>query len=121
MADSERLICSSSALLEGATGVRFTFERGGAVIPAFAVRYRGSVRAYANRCTHMQVELDWQQGEFFDESGLYLICATHGALYAPESGRCRGGPCSGRGLEPVSVYERGGNVFLLQSPSRNSS
>jgi nitrite reductase/ring-hydroxylating ferredoxin subunit len=58
------------------------------------------------------VELDWQHGEFFDDSKLYLICATHGALYAPESGHCLGGRCNGKGLEPVSVIERDGLIYL---------
>ena len=49
---------------------------------AFAVRFRGRVRAFLNRCGHLPVELDWEEGRFFDASGLYLICATHGALYA---------------------------------------
>jgi nitrite reductase/ring-hydroxylating ferredoxin subunit len=65
-----------------------------------------------NRCGHVPVELDWQHGEFFDTSKLYLICATHGALYSPESGHCLGGRCNGKGLEPVTVIERNGKIFL---------
>ena len=80
--------------------------------PAFVVRFRGKACAYLNRCAHMPVEMDWQQGEFFDHSGLYLICATHGALYAPESGRCLGGRCNGKGLVAVAVTERDGCVFV---------
>ena len=83
--------------------------------PAFVIRYRGEVRAYLNRCGHIPVEIDWQPGEFFDHSGLYLICATHGALYAPESGRCVGGRCNGKGLQAVLVTERDGQIFLIDS------
>ena len=61
---------------------------------------------------HVWVELDWVEGEFFDPSKLYLVCATHGAAYLPESGRCIAGPCSGRGLTPLRVTEADGNVFL---------
>jgi nitrite reductase/ring-hydroxylating ferredoxin subunit len=67
-----------------------------------------------NRCGHVPVELDWRQGEFFDGSGLYLICATHGALYAPDSGRCLGGRCNGKGLEPVAVVEEDGWIVLTE-------
>ena len=112
MAAGERLIATAADLPEGGRGVRFDVERGGALEPAFAVRFRGRVHAYLNRCGHVPVELDWQPGEFFDSSGLYLICATHGALYAPESGRCVGGRCAGRGLIPLAVHERDGQVFL---------
>ena len=99
--------------MEGGCGVRFTVDRHGVSEPAFAVRFRGRVHAYLNRCAHVPVELDWQQGEFFDHSGLYLICATHGALYAPESGRCLGGRCNGKGLMVVSVGEEDMVVFLI--------
>jgi len=81
---------------------------------AFVVRFRGQVAAFLNRCGHVPVELDWQQGEFFDSSGLYLICATHGALYAPDSGRCLGGRCNGKGLVKVSVSEEDGWVVLIE-------
>lgn len=111
---NRRLICASDELAEGGRGVRFMVDRHGASEPAFAVRFRGQVHAYLNRCAHVPVEMDWQQGEFFDHSGLYLTCATHGALYAPESGRCLGGRCNGKGLAAVRVTEEGGSVFLIE-------
>jgi nitrite reductase/ring-hydroxylating ferredoxin subunit len=113
VAAGQRLICASADLQERGKGVRFSVERYGHTQPAFAVRFNGVVRAYLNRCTHVWVELDWVEGEFFDLSGLYLVCATHGAAYLPESGRCIAGPCSGRGLTPVRVTEADGNVFLI--------
>lgn len=117
MAADPRLICASADLSESGRGVRFTVRSYGRDEPAFAVRFRGRVYAYLNRCAHVPTELDWVAGEFFDDSKLYLICATHGALYAPESGRCRGGRCRGlgRGLVPVAVEERDGAVYLLES------
>lgn len=114
MAGSERVICRSETLLEGGRGVRFEVATPGGTLKAFAVRYDGQVRAYINQCAHVPVELDWSEGEFFDSSGLYLICATHGAIYAPETGRCVGGPCKGGRLQPLTVSERDGNVFLSE-------
>lgn len=113
MAEDKRLICAGSELAEAGTGVRFSIERYGRSVPAFVIRYRGRVHAYINECAHVPVELDYQHGEFFDHSKLYLICAMHGALYAPESGRCLGGRCQGRGLRPLPVLESDGNVFLV--------
>lgn len=112
MAVAERLICSSGDLLDGGRGVRFTVDQEGVEQPAFAVRFQGRVFAYLNRCAHVPVELDWQHNEFFDDSKLYLICATHGALYSPESGRCLGGRCNGRGLTPLPVVERDGTIYF---------
>lgn len=110
---SRRLICASDDLVEGG-GVRFTVERQGVSEAAFAVRFRGRVHAYLNRCAHLAVELDWEPGRFFDLSGLYLICSTHGALYAPESGHCLGGRCNGKGLVAVAVAEHDRQVFLIE-------
>ena len=111
---NQRLICASNELIEGGRGLRFTVDRHGVSEPAFVVRFRGRAHAYLNRCGHVPAELDWQQGEFFDDSGLYLICATHGALYAPESGRCLGGRCNGKGLVALSVVEREEQIFLIE-------
>jgi nitrite reductase/ring-hydroxylating ferredoxin subunit len=58
------------------------------------------------------VELDWQPGRFFDADGMVLICSTHGALYDPATGECRGGPCRGGALERVAIEEIDGEVVL---------
>ncbi len=114
MAHRERLICASEALVEGGKGVRFELRHGGQVVPAFVVRYEGRAVAYLNRCAHVPVELDFAEGEFFDDSGLYFVCATHGALYDPASGACLGGRCDGRGLTKLAVQERDGQVYVME-------
>jgi nitrite reductase/ring-hydroxylating ferredoxin subunit len=112
MADGARLICPASELEEGGRGVRFTVTRHGREEAAFVVRYEGEPRAFLNRCAHVPMELDWQPGVFFDASGLYLLCATHGATYDPATGACLGGPCRGRGLVPLAVAEAEGSIVL---------
>jgi nitrite reductase/ring-hydroxylating ferredoxin subunit len=69
MAASERLICASADLIEAGAGVRFEVSLAGEPAPAFAVRFRGQVHGYLNRCAHVPVEMDFQPGEFFDYSG----------------------------------------------------
>ena len=113
MVEEQRLICASGDLGEAGIGVRFTVMRHGLETPAFVIRYRGKVHAYLNQCGHVPAQLDWQPGEFFDYSKLYLVCSIHGALYAPESGQCLGGRCHGVGLKPLPVEERDGHVYLL--------
>lgn len=111
--DSTKLICASDDLVERGPGVRFEVDEDGEGAPAFAVRYRGEVRAFINRCAHVSLELDFMPGRFFDLSGEHLICATHGAVYDPASGACAGGPCNGVGLEAVRVRESAGRVELV--------
>jgi len=114
VAQGERLICPSDAIAEGGMGVRFDVRRGGERLPAFAVRFRGVVRAYVNECRHQSTELDWSPGEFFDAERLYLICATHGALYEPDTGLCIDGPCRGARLSNVAVIERDGWIYCSE-------
>jgi nitrite reductase/ring-hydroxylating ferredoxin subunit len=121
MADDKRLICDGASVQEGGKGVRFTIERYGKPQSAFAIRYDGRVYAYINRCAHVPVELDWVEGEFFDLSGLYLVCSTHGATYLPESGRCIAGPCSGRSLVRLPIEEVDGQVFLITQDAKEDS
>jgi nitrite reductase/ring-hydroxylating ferredoxin subunit len=112
MAEGERLICSAAALAEGGRGVRFEVEYFGERAPAFAVRKGGAVQAYLNRCAHVAMELDWQEGVFFDSGGRDLLCSTHGAVYDASSGRCLGGPCNGTPLVKLRVEERDGMVYF---------
>lgn len=115
MAVQERLICASLDLIDGGDGIRFDVMTPGGVVPAFAVRAFGTVRAYRNQCAHVPIELDWQPGKFFDFSGLYLVCAMHGAHYDASTGYCVMGPCKGRKLSALDVIERDGNVYLKEA------
>ncbi|MDP3539711.1 MAG: Rieske 2Fe-2S domain-containing protein [Azonexus sp.] len=112
MAEELRLICASHEVVEAGRGFRFTIRRYERDAPAFVIRFNGRVYGYLNECGHVPAELDWMPGEFFDHSKLYLICSIHGALYAPESGKCLGGRCQGKGLKPLKVSEIEGNIFL---------
>ena len=104
-------ICEASALEERGKGMRFPVTAGSEDATGFVVRFNGLVRGYLNRCAHVPMELDWNEGDFFESSGLYLICATHGAVYAPETGRCEGGPCRGRSLRRIEITEKDNQVF----------
>ena len=104
-------ICDSESLGEGGKGIRFPVTVDGDDLTAFVVRYGLEPRAYLNRCAHLPMELDWTEGEFFESSGLYLMCATHGALYEPDTGHCAGGPCRGGRLHAINVIERDKKIF----------
>lgn len=115
MAAAARLICRSADLPERGNGVRFSVQVAGAEVPAFVVRYNDKPYGYFNRCGHVPAELDWQHGQFFDGDGIYLICAVHGALFAPDTGACLYGRCAGRGLQPLQVFERDGAIYIDDS------
>jgi nitrite reductase/ring-hydroxylating ferredoxin subunit len=108
---AEVLICDSEALVDGGAGVRFPVSVFGEAAVGFVVRFRGRPYAYLNRCAHVPIELDWVEGQFFESGKELLMCATHGAVYRPESGACVGGPCRGGRLRPIAVAEADGKVY----------
>jgi nitrite reductase/ring-hydroxylating ferredoxin subunit len=108
--DTPIALCRSADLTEGGRAVSFDLVYGGQTCRAFAIRFDGQVHAYLNRCTHVAMEMDWQPDRFFDDSGQWLLCASHGAAYRPDTGQCAGGPCKG-GLIRVALSEADGVVF----------
>jgi len=84
----------------------------GETVNGFLVRNGQGVRGFVNRCVHMDLELDWNPGLFFDVENQYLMCATHGALYDPVDGRCVDGPCQGGRLQPLLLQLNGQEIFV---------
>ena len=103
-------LCNSHDLVEAGQAVPFDVNYAGQTCRAFAVRYEGRAHAYLNRCTHVAMELDWQANQVFDDSGQWLLCASHGAAYLPDTGQCAGGPCHG-GLVKITLTENSGIVY----------
>jgi nitrite reductase/ring-hydroxylating ferredoxin subunit len=102
-------LCNADALLNSGEAVPFDVIYCGQTCLAFAIRYDDKVYAYLNRCSHVPMEMDYQPNRFFDLTGHWLICATHGATYSPKTGSCQGGPCRG-GLIKIETSEQDGVV-----------
>ena len=109
-ADGWSRVCDAHEIAERGDGVRFEIARPGGSLPAFVLRIDGAPRAYVNQCAHVPIELDWNPGRFLDETGTVIVCATHGAVYDAADGACVGGPCRGRGLQPIPCREVDGRV-----------
>ena len=102
-------LCNASDLQNAGDAVPFDVIYQGQTNCAFAIRYAGQAHAYLNRCAHMPMEMDFQPNRFFDVTGHWLICATHGATYHPATGACAAGPCRG-GLVKFALSEVSGVV-----------
>lgn len=110
------LLCRSTELVNSAQAVAFDVLYCAQTCRAFAIRYQGQVHAYLNRCAHVPMEMDYQPNRFFDSTGHWLMCATHGAMYRPQTGACGSGPCRG-GLIKIEVFERDGVVHWHTAPN----
>lgn len=92
--------------LHGSKGMQ---HRGTAL---FAVRQGERVFVYENRCPHRGIPLEWVADQFLDSSGRLIQCATHGALFLPESGECIAGPCTGAYLTARACRIHNGYLWL---------
>jgi nitrite reductase/ring-hydroxylating ferredoxin subunit len=97
-------LCNSSDLVDRGDAVPFDVVYCGRVSRGFAIRFEGQVFGYLNQCSHVPMEMDYQPNRFFDSTGQWLMCATHGAMYRPQTGECRAGPCRG-GLIKIALSE----------------
>lgn len=102
-------LCNSADLRNSGEAVPFDVVYAGQTCRAFAIRFQGQVYAYLNRCAHVAMEMDFQPNRFFDSTGQWLMCATHGAVYQPQTGACRDGPCRS-GLVKIDLIEFDGVV-----------
>ncbi len=109
---NNKIILNSHDLVEKSAGLRFELPQLGQFATGFVVRFHGKAHAYVNQCAHVPVELDWTQGEFFTVAKDYLICATHGAHYAPDTGFCVMGPCKGKSLQVLPVTEHNQHIII---------
>jgi len=102
MADPGEWRCDVGDLPPGCTA-KFRLRCGDRALEGFALNHDGRYYAYLNRCAHVGTPLDLWPNEFLSEDGREIVCSTHGALYAPESGLCTAGPCAGDHLTPLPV------------------
>ncbi len=106
------LVRRAALPLDGA--VPFTVGEGDWPLRGVLVQRAGALQAYVNRCPHAGHRLDLPVGKFTTPDGLWLRCASHGALFRFSDGECVAGPCAGRALQslPITV-DADGNVLLL--------
>jgi nitrite reductase/ring-hydroxylating ferredoxin subunit len=110
-------LCNSADLANGGEAVSFDVVFGGQTCRAFAIRFEGRAQAYLNRCAHVAMEMDWQPDRFFDDSGRWLLCSTHGAVYQPDTGACAGRALPRRsGEDHPDRARRGGPLAYCPQP-----
>ena len=112
-------LCTLAELAEhGARG--FSVGGGDWPLRGLAVQLPdGSVRAYRNTCPHAGHPLDLVPHRFLTADRSLIVCASHGALFEPATGRCVAGPCPGRSLRPLAVWADADGVVRLVDGAAN--
>jgi nitrite reductase/ring-hydroxylating ferredoxin subunit len=103
--------CAVSDLPPGRTA-KFRLRCGERTVDGFVVNHDGAHRAWVNRCPHAGTTLDLWPNEFYATDGRALVCATHGALFEPLTGRCTAGPCAGDALDPLPLRREGDDLVV---------
>jgi len=70
------------------------------------------VSVFLNRCPHLGIPLQWKAERFLDPDGVFIQCATHGALFEKDSGLCIQGPCRGDSLWKLTHTLQGEEIHL---------
>ena len=99
----------------GAKGI--VLGQGDDTLDVVVVEKDGLRHAYINACPHQFIPLDTFPDYFFTEDKKHLVCSGHGALFNPDTGRCVEGPCEGDSLEPLSIVELDGTIYLNEDES----
>jgi nitrite reductase/ring-hydroxylating ferredoxin subunit len=69
----------------------------------FVVRRGTEIYGYANICPHQRHPLDLLEDRFLADKGRLIRCASHGALFEPDTGQCISGPCFGKSLMQLEI------------------
>lgn len=93
-------------------GLCVTVPLDGVAREVVLFRQGDNVRAFANVCPHIFINLDLASGLFLTRDGRRIYCSQHGAEFEMDSGLCTAGPCRGRRLYALPVVCRGENVML---------
>lgn len=89
---------------------KFMLSVEGRETECFLVNHAGHFFAYVNRCAHVPMTMDWIDNQFLTEDGRYILCATHGAAFEPDTGECIFGPPCGKFLVRVPLDVSGGQI-----------
>jgi nitrite reductase/ring-hydroxylating ferredoxin subunit len=109
--DLARVLCRLADLpVQGC--LEFRLGRGHWPLRGFVLRVDDTVRAYVNRCAHLQYPLNYTPNGFLTGDGSLILCSVHGALFEKLTGVCVAGPCYGRSLIGLPVRIESGYVLL---------
>ena len=97
-----KAIATVGELAPGTTK-KFLLDCDGREVEGFLLNAGGALHAWVNRCRHVPMTMDWVENQFLTEDGRYILCATHGAAYEPDSGECVFGPPCGKFLDRVPL------------------
>ncbi len=114
IATAGHFLCRSGEIAEGEA--RAFALREGSRTKLILVRRLGVLYAYWDACPHYgDTPMAWRTNAYLNADGDRIVCASHGAQFEIETGRCVLGPALGKSLTPAPIeVGAGGEVRLSQ-------
>jgi len=106
------ILCRFDELREGEARGFGPFD--GSRARAFIVRWHGRLFAYWDACPHYgDTPMAWRTNAYLNAAGDRIVCASHGAEFEIETGRCVFGAALGKSLTPapIEATQEGAVVF----------
>jgi nitrite reductase/ring-hydroxylating ferredoxin subunit len=106
---SARALCRLDELVDGEARGFGPFEGEGAKL--IVVRRGGRIAAYWDACPHYGgTPMAWRANKYLNAAGDRIVCASHGAEFEIENGRCMLGAAFGLSLKRAPVEVVAGSV-----------
>jgi nitrite reductase/ring-hydroxylating ferredoxin subunit len=83
-------------------------------ISFLAIKKDEEIFLYLNRCPHLGTPLEWSENDFLDSEKALIRCATHGALFQINNGKCLVGPCQGKHLQSIPFEIENGDIRVQE-------
>jgi len=120
IATASRFLCRSEEIAEGQARAFPPHE--GSRDKLILVRRRGALYAYWDACPHYgDTPMAWRANEYLNADRNRLVCASHGAEFEIETGRCVLGAALGKSLRAALIeIDAAGEVRLSQHEYREA-
>ena len=83
---------------------------------AFAIRRGDRLHAYWDACPHYGgTPMAWRTNAYLNAAGDRIVCASHGAEFEIETGRCLHGTALGQSLERAPIGTTADGLIVLNS------
>jgi nitrite reductase/ring-hydroxylating ferredoxin subunit len=109
--DGDSMVVARVGELAPGQTKKFVLIYDGREEECFVVNHQGQIYGYVNRCCHVPMSMDWVDNQFMTEDKQFILCATHGACYLPDTGECVGGPPFGQFLTRVPLEIEGDQII----------
>jgi nitrite reductase/ring-hydroxylating ferredoxin subunit len=109
-----RVLCRLADLTEGEARGFGPFD--GSRAKAFVVRKGARVYAYWDACPHYgDTPMAWRTDAYLNAARDRIVCASHGAEFEIESGRCVLGAALGKSLRPAPIEASASGDVIIKT------